>query len=453
MKNLKVIIVFLIPLTCITLIFARSPTEFYNTKSEEFGNSYEKFIVKNSVNFDLVSGKQDSVIVVFNDTHLEQAVREALAKPTGDIYDTDMATLISFTAEDDSISDLTGLEYAVNLKELDLNYNQIANITSLQGLDSLIQLELSANKINDITPLQDLTRLSYLELISNQISDITVLQNLTNLQYLYLDANPISDFTALQNLTELEKLGIEENLLDNEDLTELYNLDKLTLLYMKKNPGIISGIAVQALADNLDLMNCEDIDWDGTCDIDPSLVVICWIDPSDSAAVGQTVTVQATATDSNQAQVQIKIDWGDGISDYSELKANASTFEFTHCYSVDGYYDIKVIARNEHGMETEWSEPYALTVGEPSMPVKTEMNFMEKFSLCQNYPNPFNPETTIFYQLPKSVKLNISIYNLTGQRIKVLENNFQQAGSHSVRWDGKDENGISLASGIYICRI
>ena len=128
-------------------------------------------------------------------------------------------------------------------------------------------------------------------------------------------------------LVELETLGLEENLLDHEDILKLYNLDKLTQLYLESNPGIISGTAVQALADNLDLMNCEDIYWDGTCSVDPSMAVICWSEPLDSADVGQTVTVQATATDSNQAQVQMKIDWSDGnVSDYTDLKANASTF-------------------------------------------------------------------------------------------------------------------------------
>lgn len=75
------------------------------------------------------------------------------------------------------------------------------------------------------------------------------------------------------------------------------------------------------------------------------------------------------------------------------------------------------------------------------------------FRLLQNYPNPFNPATAIQYDLPKSTKVNISIYNMLGQTVKVLVNNFRQAGSYNVRWDGKDEIGRSLTSGIYICRM
>ncbi|UCE08599.1 MAG: T9SS type A sorting domain-containing protein, partial [bacterium] len=75
------------------------------------------------------------------------------------------------------------------------------------------------------------------------------------------------------------------------------------------------------------------------------------------------------------------------------------------------------------------------------------------FQLFPNYPNPFNPLTTIRYDLSKSVNVNVSIYNLLGQRIKVLENGFQQAGSYAVQWYGKNNQELSLSSGIYICRI
>jgi len=75
------------------------------------------------------------------------------------------------------------------------------------------------------------------------------------------------------------------------------------------------------------------------------------------------------------------------------------------------------------------------------------------FKIFQNYPNPFNPATEIQYDLPKSVKVNISIYNNLGQMISVIENGFQQAGSHTVQWDGKDDQNISLSSGIYVCHI
>ena len=53
----------------------------------------------------------------------------------------------------------------------------------------------------------------------------------------------------------------------------------------------------------------------------------------------------------------------------------------------------------------------------------------------------------------KAEKVNISIYNSLGQKVRILENGYQQAGSHTVQWDSKDEHGISLSSGLYICHL
>ncbi|MBN2412087.1 VCBS repeat-containing protein [candidate division KSB1 bacterium] len=71
--------------------------------------------------------------------------------------------------------------------------------------------------------------------------------------------------------------------------------------------------------------------------------------------------------------------------------------------------------------------------------------------LYQNYPNPFNSNTVIQYEMSQPAKVLISIYNELGQRVRLLKDNYQQAGSYTVLWDGKDELGNPLASGIYIC--
>ncbi len=71
------------------------------------------------------------------------------------------------------------------------------------------------------------------------------------------------------------------------------------------------------------------------------------------------------------------------------------------------------------------------------------------FNLYQNFPNPFNPETEIRYNLPKGTNIQLTVYNLLGQRIRTLVNEYQNAGHKSIHWDGKDEKGIEVASGIY----
>ncbi|MFC1725794.1 FlgD immunoglobulin-like domain containing protein [candidate division KSB1 bacterium] len=73
-----------------------------------------------------------------------------------------------------------------------------------------------------------------------------------------------------------------------------------------------------------------------------------------------------------------------------------------------------------------------------------------EFILHQNYPNPFNPETTIKYELNSPSEVKISIYNILGQEVKRLVNRNVTAGVHSVKWDGTNEQGIKVNSGVYL---
>lgn len=77
---------------------------------------------------------------------------------------------------------------------------------------------------------------------------------------------------------------------------------------------------------------------------------------------------------------------------------------------------------------------------------------VRNFQLYQNYPNPFNPATTIHYQLNKSAPVNISIYNMRGRKVALLKNQEQQPGSYFLNWDGRSDQGIALASGLYILK-
>jgi len=75
------------------------------------------------------------------------------------------------------------------------------------------------------------------------------------------------------------------------------------------------------------------------------------------------------------------------------------------------------------------------------------------FQLFNNYPNPFNPETTIEYFLSQNTWVNLSIYNLLGQRVKTLINEYQDSGLKTTRWDGKDEDGNQSSSGVYFYKL
>ena len=77
----------------------------------------------------------------------------------------------------------------------------------------------------------------------------------------------------------------------------------------------------------------------------------------------------------------------------------------------------------------------------------------DKFALFQNYPNPFNPRTTITFKLPDPSDVHLVIYDLTVRLIKTLTSSWYPAGSHQIQWDGRDDRGNSVASGIYVYRI
>jgi hypothetical protein len=75
------------------------------------------------------------------------------------------------------------------------------------------------------------------------------------------------------------------------------------------------------------------------------------------------------------------------------------------------------------------------------------------FALDQNYPNPFNPETNIDYSLPVETDVSLIVYNLLGQEVKTLVNGRVAAGHHTAHWDGKNENGVNVPSGVYFYKM
>ena len=194
------------------------------------------------------------------DPNLRAALESALGKEAGaDITQADMASLevlqaskchylersgvpqwlpqsqrCQYDAFEPHIQDLTGLEFAVNLRELHLGENQISDISPLKELTNLIVLDLHRNfDIHDASPLSTLTNLTHLSLWRNLVSDVSPLSTLTNLTYLSLENNGVSDLSPLKNLTNLMGLDIEANQIS--DLSPLKNLTKLIFLDFDSN--------------------------------------------------------------------------------------------------------------------------------------------------------------------------------------------------------------------------
>lgn len=98
---------------------------------------------------------------------------------------------------------------------------------------------------------------------------------------------------------------------------------------------------------------------------------------------------------------------------------------------------------------TEWSA----LLFTPPVGIEDEVRLPNDFELTQNYPNPFNPSTTINYSLPESGNVDISVFNVLGQKITTLHSGYESAGQHRLVWNAKNESGSELSSGIYITRV
>ena len=73
-----------------------------------------------------------------------------------------------------------------------------------------------------------------------------------------------------------------------------------------------------------------------------------------------------------------------------------------------------------------------------------------EFTLAQNYPNPFNPTTEISFSIENAADVSLTVFNMLGQKVRVLENASLEAGTHSYKWDGRDELGQSVSTCVYL---
>jgi Leucine Rich repeats (2 copies) len=194
------------------------------------------------------------VSVAIPDVNLETAIKTTLnISTTNPITNGDMLLLTALAAPSSNISDLTGLECAENLTNLDLAHNSVSDLTPLaklgkleflnlysntvisdirplSGLTNLQMLWLGENSISNFAPLSGLRNLTHLDINRNLISDLRPLASLTNLKFLALQVNQIRDLTGLSGLTNLEYLDLGWNLIsDLSPLSGLPNLQKLLL--------------------------------------------------------------------------------------------------------------------------------------------------------------------------------------------------------------------------------
>ena len=173
-----------------------------------------------------------SLVFKIPDANLRTAIKAALGKPSGaPITQAEMKTLNHLWDRNVDITDLTGLEFAINLTSLNLSGN-ITDLSPLAELNNLTELILSSNNITDLSPLAGLNNLTWLSLWDNNITDLSPLAGLNNLTILSLWDNNITDVSPLAGLNNLTRLSLSSNnITDVSPLAELNNLTNLGLSY------------------------------------------------------------------------------------------------------------------------------------------------------------------------------------------------------------------------------
>ena len=392
-----------------------------------------------TVGFDniIVQPEDINQIVDIPDPALRAAINALRGKaPDATISVADMLTLIIFIAPNGNLSDLTGLEHATNLIWLDLNIvflaedfinNSVSDLSPLAGLTNLTHLWLGDNSISDISALTGLTNLESLALGDNSISDISPLIGLTQLTHLWLGDNSISDISPL----------VENTGLGNEDFVDVTG-NPLSAPSINTHIPTLQSRGVMIEFDDI-VAQPADVDGDGVVNI------------FDLVSVGAQFGKRGKnlAADVNR----------DGIVDVRDLVLVAGMFgevaaapsvhpqaaEMLTAAAVRGWLtDAKALEINDSIIERGVVVLQQLLIS--LTPTETK--------LLPNYPNPFNPETWIPYRLADDAFVTLTIYDLNGQVVRTIDVGHQTAAfyesrSQAIHWDGRNEIGEQVASGVY----
>ena len=173
-----------------------------------------------------------------------------------------------------------------------------------------------------------------------------------------------------------------------------------------------------------------------------SLILI--VSPLNAKAASLTVEWDANK---EEDLLGYTVHWGTVPKKYTDNRwvGELTKYEITGLQDGTRYY-FSITAVDVWGNESVFSKEVSAVAGDsPVVPSVIELG--------DNYPNPFNPGTYIDFIVPDRVFITISVFNSLGQKIRTLENNIFQAGKYYTYWDGNDDNGQKVASGIYFYQL
>jgi hypothetical protein len=179
-------------------------------------------------------------------------------------------------------------------------------------------------------------------------------------------------------------------------------------------------------------------------------------------ANGETVATLLQSWAASIEHGQIRLEWSlseiDAGAEFIVLRSEASGGTYEELTSVEVERQRLLFSCVDNTCEAGLSYRYRVDVevdGSRKTLFETEVVTLPRMELAllQNYPNPFNPSTMIEYRLPEKAQVRLEIYDTAGRRVACVVDGGQKAGSHSVKWDGKDASGRAVSSGVYFYRL
>ena len=179
-------------------------------------------------------------VVRIPDPNLRAAIAEALGKsPNAPITVEEMGRLDGLYNNDYGIQDLTGLQFATNLRRVHLGLNQISDLSPIAGLINLTNLDISQNEISDLSPLAGLINLTNLHISDNPFSDISPIAGLINLEVIKFSNKNVGDISFLAGFKKLKSFTTWNNpISDISVLAELPQLEKVDICHSAGIPDI-----------------------------------------------------------------------------------------------------------------------------------------------------------------------------------------------------------------------
>jgi thermitase len=144
----------------------------------------------------------------------------------------------------------------------------------------------------------------------------------------------------------------------------------------------------------------------------------------------------ATVSQPDTTYIDMDVPWAPSIGEENPI----------HYYVTASYSSLESDSSNNV------SANCAFCLEPPKSHLSIEKEKPASYALLPNYPNPFNPTTSIKYELPKTAKVTLKIYDVLGREVRTLVNEEQKAGYHHVVWDSRNDNGMTVSTGIYTYR-